>query len=359
MTPLAAQTAQPSDPLAPRGPVISVVIVNYNSWPDVSRLVTALADLPEVRAGDGEVVVVDNASDDPVPAELGRPRAGVRLVLRGENGGFAAGVNAGWREARGRWLLLVNPDVVAGPDLLGRVLARLGPIEARGAGAPGIVGFGLRNPDGSRQGSVGAEPSLARAVVEPFLPRSRRKYKSGWRTRPGPVPWVTGACMLVDATVLAELGGMDEDFFLYYEEVALCRAARDRGRTVEYDPTVEVVHARPLQSRPVTPMLRVITRHSKLLYFEKHRARWEAAALRRLVRAEAAVRGSWASARGRAREAGAWRTVGRIARELGPGSGPRGREVLALAAAFAPSAAGPDRAAPRARVEPLASAAAR
>ena len=110
--------------------------------------------------------------------------------------------------------------------------------EADPDGPPGIVGFGLRNPDGSPQGSVGVFPTLARTIREQFIPRSRRKYQAGWRIRSGPVDWVTGACMLVNSAMIAELGGMDEDFFLYYEEVAFSRAAQRQGWRVEYDPSV-------------------------------------------------------------------------------------------------------------------------
>src|SRR5581483_9987642 len=162
-------------------------------------------------------------------------------------------------------------------------------------------------------------------------PRSRRKYKVGWAAGPRSVPWVTGACALVDSNLLAELGGMDEDFFLYYEEVALCRAARDRGRRVEFDPAVEVVHLRPLQSRRVSPRLRVVTRHSKLLYFLKHRPHWEFAALARMVEIESRLRASWAALRGCKQAARAWRAVGRIARAMRGGSVVRGRAVIELA----------------------------
>src|SRR3954471_7234610 len=75
-------------------PRLSVVIVNYNSWPDVARLVASLARAPEVTAGLCRLAVVDNASAAPPPPELRTP--GVRLVRRRDNGGFAAGVNAGW-----------------------------------------------------------------------------------------------------------------------------------------------------------------------------------------------------------------------------------------------------------------------
>ncbi len=251
--------------------------------------------------------------------------------MRAENGGFAAGVNAAWRAARSRWLLLVNPDVVAGSDVIGRVLGRLKTHEAESPEAPGVVGFALRNPDGSRQPSVGAEPTLVRALWEPFLPRSRRKYKPGWRIQAGPVPWVTGAFALVDGRMLEAVGGMDEEFFLYYEEVALCRSSRDAGRAVAYDPSIEVVHERPLQSRAISPKLRVITRHSRLLYFRKHRPRWEFQVMSRLSRLEASVRGTAARLRGRTEEARGWKAVGRLAEALGRGVKIAGREVLVLA----------------------------
>jgi N-acetylglucosaminyl-diphospho-decaprenol L-rhamnosyltransferase len=291
-----------------------------------------------VAAGACEVVVVDNASDVPVPPALIDPPPGVRLIRRRDNGGFAAGVNTGWRASRSPWLLLLNPDVVPGADLLGQVLERLERTPT-GPGAPGIVGFALRNADGSRQPSVGPFPGLARSLCEQLIPRSRRKYQAGWRTRPGPVAWVTGACMLLNARLLHDLGGMDEDFFLYYEEVALCRSARRLGWRVEYDDRVEVVHLNPLQNRRVTPALRVITRHSKLLYFRKHLPRWQFVSLAWIVAAEAWLRRLGARALGRDEEVRAWRAIGRMARALRLGVDLRGPAVRRLAEAVAGPAA--------------------
>jgi GT2 family glycosyltransferase len=138
--------------------------------------------------------------------------------------------------------------------------------------------------------------------------------------------------------LLEELGGMDEDFFLYYEEVALCRLARARGWSVEYDPGIEVFHLRPLQGRRITPPLRVITRHSKLLYFRKHLPRWQFEALAAAVTVEARVRGAWAQVRGDAEGHRAWRSIGRLAPALRGGSGLRGPAVRDLAEAVAASA---------------------
>jgi GT2 family glycosyltransferase len=312
-------------------PQLAMVIVNYNSWPDVTRLAGELARAPEIVNGLCEIVVVDNASLGPVPAFFDRPPRGVQLVARTDNGGFAVGVNAGWRVTRAPWLLLLNPDVIACADLPGRILERIRVGESRPGEAPGVVGFALRNADGTRQPSVGADPSLLRCLREAFIPRSRRKYQVDQLTKPGNAPWVTGAFALVRAELLSQLGGMDEDFFLYYEEVALCRRARSLRWSVEYDPSVEVVHLRPLQSRLVSPKLRVITRHSKLLYFRKHRPHWEFLALSWIVTAESAVRGSWAALLRRREVAWAWTAVAFVSRALRHGATLRGSQVLALA----------------------------
>jgi hypothetical protein len=127
------------------------------------------------------------------------------------------------------------------------------------------------------------------------------------------------------------VGGMDEDFFLYYEEVAFCLAAQRQGRRVEYDACVSAIHRQPLQIRAISPMMRVITRHSKLLYFRKHLRRWEFVGLAAIIAVEAAIRERWARICGREQGAHAWRTIGQIARRLRRGELVRGPEVLALA----------------------------
>jgi GT2 family glycosyltransferase len=318
-----------------RRPTLTAIIVNHNSWPDVQRLCASLANQPEFTSGACHILIVDNASRGPLPEALSAPRPGLRLVVRPDNGGFAAGVNSGWRLARSPWLLVLNPDVEVERGFLARVFERLARFDADVDGPPGIVGFGLNNPDHSPQGSVGVFPSLARTIWEQFIPRSRRKYQAGWRIQSGPVDWVTGACMLVNAEMIEAIGGMDEDFFLYYEEVAFSRAARQRGWRVQYDASVTVVHRHPLQIRPLSPKMRVITRHSKLLYFLKHLPRWQFLSLAGAVSLEAAIRGFWTKLLARSDEFHAWRLIGEVAGELRCGGGPRGREILALAESIA------------------------
>ena len=312
-------------------PSLSVVIVNYNSWDDVTRLVLSLENDFEIRSGRCEILVVDNGSSEPAPEFLLSIGSGFRLIERGHNGGFAVGVNAGWKASRAPWLLLLNPDVIVASGFLEQVVARVEGYQRVPDGAPGIVGFGLRNPEGTTQPSVGRFPSLGRTMCEQLIPRSRRNYQAAWRTRAGPVDWVTGACLLVNARMLMATGGLDEEFFLYYEEVALCRTARNLGWRVEYDPTIEVVHLRPLQNRPVTPRMRVITRHSKLLYFRKHLPRWQFHGLGMVIAVEAFVRGCWSRIKKRPEEQRSWQTVARMGRALRHGASLGGQDVLALA----------------------------
>jgi N-acetylglucosaminyl-diphospho-decaprenol L-rhamnosyltransferase len=312
-------------------PRLTIVIVNYESWSDSLRLTTSLAAEPEFVSGRCQIVVVDNASQGPVPAAFAVPCPGLRLLARPQNDGFAAGVNAGWRVARSPWLLILNPDVEVAKGFLGQVFARLGIHEADPDGPPGIVGFGMQNPDGSPQGSVGVYPSLPRTIWEQFIPRSRRKYQAGWRIPSGRVDWVTGACMLVNSAMIHALAGMDEDFFLYYEEVAFSRTALRLGWAVRYDPSVTVIHRHPLQNRPISPKMRVITRHSKLLYFRKHLPRWQFRGLSTIVAIEAATHGLWSRLRGRPEEVRAWKAIGELVARVRRGAEPRGRDVLVYA----------------------------
>jgi GT2 family glycosyltransferase len=324
-----ASTSHTTAPGAARDTIaVSVVIVNYESWADVESLVKTLAESAEVRQERWEVIVVDNASRSEVPPPLQSPPAGVRMIFNGRNVGFAAGVNLGCANARGAWVLLLNPDVAVHPEFPSQVKNRIARYEARPSGRPGIVGFALRNEDGSPQPSVGIEPSLIQSLRGQFIPRARRKYRAASQTTAGEVSWVTGACVLIDAEALRDGNGMDEDFFLYYEEVALCRTLRSAGHSVEFDPAVSVTHLRPLQNRRVSPRLRVITRHSKLVYFSKHRPALEFALLRRAVLVEAAARRLWARVLGDDRQQRCWELVGRIAKLIGTGRKLTGREVM-------------------------------
>jgi GT2 family glycosyltransferase len=108
------------------------------------------------------------------------------------------------------------------------------------------------------------------------------------------VPWVTGCCLLLRRDCLRQLGGFDEEFFLYYEDVDLCRRARAEGWSVWFEPALRVIHHQPLHCRPVPAVLRVLTRHALLRYASKHWPAWQLRVLTQIVRSEAWLRRHWA-----------------------------------------------------------------
>src|SRR5262249_37438487 len=130
----------------------------------------------------------------------------------------------------------------------------------------GIVGFGLRNDDGSRQLSTGPFPTLMGTLSRLLLPRHCRKYRPTPETVASAVDWATGCCLLVRRACWTDLGGFDPDFFLYYEDVDLCRRARFQGWDVCFEPGLTLVHHQPFHARRIPAHLRLITRHALLTY---------------------------------------------------------------------------------------------
>src|SRR5438445_12673329 len=133
-----------------RVPRVSVIIVNYRLWEETARLVGELRVSPRVRSGEVEIVVVDNHS--PVHPVVKRMRRwpGVSLRRWGRNRGFAHAANEGFRLSRGRWFLLLNPDMTLTDGFLEGALAVADQLTDNDPRA-GIVGFQLLNSDGSRQ----------------------------------------------------------------------------------------------------------------------------------------------------------------------------------------------------------------
>jgi GT2 family glycosyltransferase len=201
-----------------------------------------------------DVVVVDNASTDRTD-ELVR-KSGARLIRRDDNAGFAAACNVGIREARSRYVLIVNPD--AWP--LGDAVSLLVTCAKRNSRAA-VIAPGLVNANGSHQRSVFGYPQTALSVaafaaVPRFISgvyRVVRGIRNGVlpHRRPGSEggaasidarEFVSGAALLLKADVVRQLGGFDERFFFFSEEADLCFRAREAGWLVLYCPDARFVH---------------------------------------------------------------------------------------------------------------------
>jgi GT2 family glycosyltransferase len=263
-------------------------------------------------------MVVDNDSPGhPLVPRL-RRMPGVSMRRWRRNRGFARAVNEGCRLSRGDWMLLLNPDMTLDPGFLDDVLDRADQMSAQDPDV-GIVGFRLRNPDGTRQLSTGAFPTLIGTLGRLLLPRNRRKYTVPPAAQRCRVDWVTGCCLLVRRSCWEDLGGFDPEYFLYYEDVDLCRRARARGWTVWHEPGPSAIHHNPLHARAVPAHLRVITRHALLTYARKHWSGWKFRVLARVVRLEAGLRQMLAQGKGDEYARRAFGELGQIAAELAEG----------------------------------------
>lgn len=222
-------------------PDVSAVVV---SWNTADLLDACLRSLHEHTDGyDVEVIVVDNGSTDGSAALVTRHWPDVTLVANEHNVGYQRANNQALPLIRGRHTLLINADAQLTPGALGQLVERLDddPVAA-------VVGPRLVYGDGSWQRwTAGRAPDLRSAAAHfLLLDRLSPRTRSVWLTRDVAEPfrpdWVSSACMLVRTAVLDHIGGMDERYFCYMDDVDLCQRVRDAGFEVWYEPGADVVH---------------------------------------------------------------------------------------------------------------------
>lgn len=281
--------------------LVDVVVVSYNSREWLRQCIEPLAGLEDVN-----VIVVDNASTDgslDVVADL--PLRRIPLTF---NGGFGRGCNVGWQAGESIYVLFLNPDARLERAALRRLVRVLEDHPAAGAVGPRIVG-----PQGSLSYSLRRFPRL-RSTYAQALFLHRLFPLSTWSdevvrdetvyARPGTAEWVSGSCILVGRSALELLGGFDQDFFLYREDVDLCRRLRDNGYDVRFEPDAVCVHEGGA-SAPRAELLPVLAA-SRLRYARKHRRRVPAAVERMGIGLGAFThfivsRGGWRARLGHAR----------------------------------------------------------
>jgi GT2 family glycosyltransferase len=224
-----------------------------------------------------DVVVVDNASDDD-SAEVAKAFDGlpVSIVQLIENAGYAAGLNAGIASLRKQppdAVMVLNPDCRLRPDMLA-TLARAVRLPDRAVVAPRML-----NPDGSLQPSLRRLPTVRGALVESVLGGrvadrlgvGELVFDEEPHDRPGPVPWITGAALLIAWPVVDAVGPWDETFLLYSEETEYLLRAGDHGWRTWYEPAAVIEHiGGESGTRPSLAALMTLSRAK--LYRQRHGA---------------------------------------------------------------------------------------
>lgn len=252
-------------------PDVSVVVLSWNT-----RQLT-LACLGSLFSGQPrftrEVLVVDNGSDDGSADAIAAEFPQVLLMRNQSNRGYAVANNQGASNAAGRYLCLLNSDTEVRPGALDRLVEFLSAHPDYGAVAPKLL-----NRDGSVQTACMNFPTLASALC----------FDSFWGSFP-PGSWVSarycmrgfdhlhsrdvaqppGSCFLMSREEFLDLGGLDEDLFLFFNDVDLCKRLHDRGRQVRYVADAEVLHHGGASTAAYGKFL-VTWHRNRLHYYRKH-----------------------------------------------------------------------------------------
>lgn len=226
-------------PLQPR---ISVVVVTYKSRGFIDQCLAPFDARPDI-----EIVLLENASGDGVVEHVRTRFPRVKVIDNNENVGFARGNNRAFEHCTGRYILLLNPDAFVGEAA---IVDRLADELDADAGI-GAVGPRLINPDGSHQtgdagwrirlGTVAAHAMLMQRIFAglPSLYLTNQKLLDRDKVE---VDWICGACMMVRSEIVAKVGGLDEEVFMYGEDIEWGTRIRDGGWRVTYFPGLSVLH---------------------------------------------------------------------------------------------------------------------
>lgn len=286
---------------------LSIVIVSWNVWPllagclrsieRASRLLAGADQMREFGPPDSgcrlEVIVVDNASSDGTAEQLPKDFAWVRLLACATNLGFTRGNNAGYTASSGRFVYFLNPDTELDHSHTHRLAVErnlpephdsLYTLYAAIADADGVgmVGPQLRYPDGEPQPSIRRFPVPPTGFFESTWlgrlwrgnPWSRRMHMADWPVEyRHDVDWIVGAAMLCQREALdavaTSAGPFDERFFMYSEELDLCRRLKLAGWRVVYAPEAVVIHYEGRSSEQASAARHIHFNTSKVAYYEK------------------------------------------------------------------------------------------
>ncbi|MBX7245738.1 MAG: glycosyltransferase family 2 protein [Candidatus Sumerlaeaceae bacterium] len=263
-------------PLGPGTLRLSVIITNWNTRELLAACLRSL--VPYIENPDCEVILVDNGSTDGSPEMASRDFSKVRVLAQKSNLGFGRANNIGIRASRGRYLLILNSDTEVAPGALDLMCDFMDIHPDIGA-----LGARLLNSDGSLQLSCRRFPSYKTvffhrySLMTKLFPRNR--YSADYlmtetgHDRTMDVDWVSGACLMARRETIEKVGLLDENFFMYAEDVDWCFRIHVGGWRVVYLPEARVTHHIGRSTRQVPGRMTYERHRSMWLFYKKHYSR--------------------------------------------------------------------------------------
>lgn len=251
---------------------LSIIIVNWNT---MSLLQCCLRSLkPEIDNGESEIIVVDNASSDGAIDMVRTEFPTVTLIANSKNLSFATGTNQGLSEASGKFVMLLNPDTELTEGTTERLMKFLDTHSDAAAAAPKLI-----YPDGLPQQSCRTFPTPSVLFIEALglerlFPKSKLfgRYRMGWFNydETHEVDQPMASCLMIRRTALDQIGHMDEEFPLFFNDVDLCLRLKGAGWKVFFTPAAVVVHHHGASTRQLGKELIRESHRSLLLFYRKH-----------------------------------------------------------------------------------------
>ncbi len=235
---------------------VSIIIVSYNSQNFIND---CLQSIQKYEGKDVEIIVVDNASSDKTLTEIKNSNVKVKLVSLNENLGYSKANNIGAKKASGEYLFFLNPDT----KLLMNTTDKLIQIFAENINI-GLVAPKLVEPSGKTQPSVRKLPTILGAIKE-YLFKKEHEYEQFAPTTNSNivVEVVYAGAVLITKKIWSKINGFDEKFFLYFEDIDLCRKLKINSFIVIYAPSISVLHQVGGSSNSLTQKY---LEHSSALY---------------------------------------------------------------------------------------------
>jgi GT2 family glycosyltransferase len=280
---------------------LSIIIVSFNTKKILRDCIeSVIKTTKEIKY---EIIVVDNDSkDDSVELlKLLAKKYPIRVIVNKKNAGFGIANNQGTKIAKGKYILFLNSDTLIKKNVLGEMV-----LWMEGNSKVGVATCALKNSDGSLQGTGGYFPNLFKVfawmfflediplvdrLIKPFHPmhsqsplyKGERFFKKAHQR-----DWVTGAFLLTRKEIFEKVGGFDQDYFMYTEEVDLCWRIKKKGWQIWFLPKWNITHLGGVSSTSEFPILSEYK--GVKLFYKKNKPAWQMPLVRLFLKGGAALR---------------------------------------------------------------------
>ena len=255
---------------------LSCIIVNYQNSESLKGCLDSIYQT--IQEIDFEVIIIDNSTETLELQTLKGNYPKIQIICNPTNVGFSKANNKAAKIARGKFLFILNPDTILKEQAINSMFSYIRTNMATGALGPKVV-----NPDGSLQYSCRRYPTLWTGLFNRYSILSRLFPQNHFTSQylmldfdhneTSPVDWLSGCCLMIPKSVFEEVNGFDENYFLFNEDVDLCRMIYQTGKEIIYFPEATVIH-RVSTSNKKTSTKVIIQRHLGMMYyFKKHHSK--------------------------------------------------------------------------------------